>query len=120
MLSPNEFVYLFVQNASKARTGYLLSTMDLKYLPDDQQATIVDMEKQVLALTATLLKRVHPNIAPSEYNMYALMLITTINSMDLWRKPDGKYSATELAKKYTDIFLNGFVNIVEANILKPE
>lgn len=106
-----EFVKLFVQKTAKARARHLMAILDVKYLPEAQQAEVVELEREIVISTGSILKLVNPELPTKEYNIYALMLIGTINAMDMWRKPDGRYSAIEMAEMYAKVFMNGFMRV---------
>ncbi|WP_342806367.1 TetR/AcrR family transcriptional regulator [Alteromonas sp. M12] len=106
-----KFVNLFVQKTAKARARHLTAMMDVKYLPEEQQSDVIALEREIVKLAGNILRLANPKLPDREYNLYALMLIGTINSMDLWRNPEGRYTAEEMADIYTNIFANGFMNI---------
>ena len=102
------FVDIFVQRSIKARTRHIVATMDVKYLAEPEQKIIKSLERQVIALTSNMLRKVNPYLSAHEYNLYSLLLIGTINSMDSWRKEDGYYTSEEISKRLTSVFVNGF------------
>lgn len=104
------FVELFVKRSSKARSRHLVAMLDVKYLPKKQQTTVKSLERDIIKLAADILKEANPKLRESDYTLYALLLIGTINSMDIWRRPSGHYSAEDLSEKVTHLFLDGFLD----------
>ncbi len=103
------FVDLFLQQSAKARTRHIVAMLDVKYLPKKQQTTIKNLEREIIAFTVQILKQANTNLQESEYTFYALLLIGTINSIDIWKKPKGAYNADEMSSRVTELFLNGFL-----------
>lgn len=103
------FVELFVLKSARARPKHLVAMLDVKYLPKSDQAIVRAMEREIVTLTSSILKLANPNIDESDYNMYSLLLIGTINSLDTWSKSTGHYSNKEMAAKIAELFLDGFL-----------
>lgn len=103
------FAGLLVQTTTQARTRHLVAMLDVKYLPDKEQAIIKDLERKIVSLTSDILRQTNPELANKDYSLYALLLIGIINSMDIWRNARGRNSAEEMAQLVCDLFLNGYL-----------
>lgn len=108
--SVTAFTELFVTKSARAKPKHLVAMLDVKYLPKKDQKLVHSMEREIVERTASILQRANPKHTQNDYNMYALLLIGTINSLDTWRQPSGHYSNKEMAEKVSALFLDGFLS----------
>jgi hypothetical protein len=82
---------------------------DVKFLPPDKQAPVVNLEKKVTSLIGDLLRELKPGLPREVYAPYAMLLVGMLNWTDLWYKPSGKIKPAELCERISRLYLRGFL-----------
>ncbi|RDK05855.1 hypothetical protein DN412_34690 [Cupriavidus lacunae] len=105
------FVTAYTQRSSDSRRRHMVAMNDVKYLPADVQAPLVDMQRKMTDLAATFLGKVHPNLAKKLYKPYAMLLLGMLNWIDVWFRAEGPVKPKELRDRITHLFLHGFLSV---------
>jgi hypothetical protein len=82
---------------------------DVKFLPPDKQAPIIERQKRVVSLIGDLLRELKPRLPEEVYAPYAMLLVGMLNWTDLWYKPSGKIKPAELCERISRLYLRGFL-----------
>lgn len=113
-LSPEEsfrrFIREYVFKSAKARTRHVVAMYDVRFLLDEQRERIVQIERELLAKVADLVRGLNPNLSEVAYRPYAMFLFGLLNWTDIWYRPTGPLSPDELAERISDLFLKGFLS----------
>ena len=103
------FVQVYVQKSAQSRRRHVTAMNDVKFLPRNLQAPLLDLETQVITLAAAMLREQNPGLADEVYKPYAMLLIGMLNWTDNWYKPGGQIKPQELCDRITRLFLRGFL-----------
>jgi AcrR family transcriptional regulator len=103
------FVETFVSKSARSRQRHVSAMNDVKFLPPDKQAPVVNLEKKVTSLIGDLLRELKPGLPREVYAPYAMLLVGMLNWTDLWYKPSGKIKPAELCERISRLYLRGFL-----------
>jgi len=103
------FVETFVSKSARSRQRHVSAMNDVKFLPPDKQAPVVNLEKKVTSLIGDLLRELKPGLPREAYAPYAMLLVGMLNWTDLWYKPSGKIKPAELCERISRLYLRGFL-----------
>ena len=105
-----QFVESFVQGAARSRNEHLMLMNDIKYLPKPQLDEIRRMEVEMTELMESLLREINPTLMGEErvQKPYALLLFGMMIWTFSWYRRSGSITPGELAKRISDLFVNGF------------
>jgi AcrR family transcriptional regulator len=103
-------VQAYTQKSAQARRRHVTTMNDQKFLPKALQTPLIEMQDQVIDMTARLLRELKPGMPDRVYKPYTMMLIGTLNWTDFWFKPGGPMKAQELCERITHLFLHGFLS----------
>jgi AcrR family transcriptional regulator len=103
------FVETFVSKSARSRQRHVSAMNDVKFLPPDKQAPVVNLEKKVTSLIGDLLRELKPGLPGEVYAPYAMLLVGMLNWTDLWYKPSGKIKPAELCERISRLYLRGFL-----------
>jgi AcrR family transcriptional regulator len=105
-----QFVESFVQGAARSRNEHLMLMNDIKYLPKPQLDEIHRMEVEMTELMESLLREINPTLMGEErvQKPYALLLFGMMIWTFSWYRRSGSITPGELAKRISDLFVNGF------------
>ena len=103
------FVETFVSKSARSRQRHVSAMNDVKFLPPDKQAPVVNLEKKVTSLIGDLLRELKPGLPGEVYAPYAMLLVGMLNWTDLWYKPSGKIKPAELCDRISRLYLRGFL-----------
>ena len=103
------FVETFVSKSALSRQRHVSAMNDVKFLPPDKQAPVVNLEKKVTSLIGDLLRELKPGLPREVYAPYAMLLVGMLNWTDLWYKPSGKIKPAELCERISRLYLRGFL-----------
>lgn len=91
-----------------SRDKHVVLLHDLHCLPKEQQKAIKEEERRVLQVIKDLLKKLRPDLTPSETTSFTMYLMGAVNWTYTWFKPQGSVSAAKYAEIVTTTFLHGF------------
>ncbi|PWR21998.1 TetR/AcrR family transcriptional regulator [Zavarzinia compransoris] len=103
------FVELYVRKSAESRQRHVSAMNDAKFLPAPLQARIHDLEAQVVARVAALLRPLKPGLGDDLYKPYALLLLGMLNWTDYWYDPAGRIPPDDLRDRISGLFLAGFL-----------
>jgi AcrR family transcriptional regulator len=103
------FVETFVSKSARSRQRHVSAMNDVKFLPPDKQAPIIERQKRVVSLIGDLLRELKPGLPEEVYAPYAMLLVGMLNWTDLWYKPSGKIKPAELCERISRLYLRGFL-----------
>ncbi len=106
------FVDAFVARSADSRDEHLVLMNDLKFLPEAERAEVTVLETRLVDMMVSLLREINPRLLkPAKLRApYALFLFGMMIWTFTWYRRDGSIGPEELARRMTDLFLNGFVN----------
>lgn len=103
------FVRNYTQKSVQSRQRHMIAMNDVKYLPPEKQAPLLDLQRQVIQVATGLLQSVHPGLPKRLYTPYTLLLLGMLNWTDFWYHPEGAMKPKELCDRITRLFLTGFL-----------
>src|ERR1700736_553002 len=85
---------------------------DLSFLSEDEQGTIIALERQLVDMVADLLIRLdrERKIVKRTKKVYTMMLFGILNFSHTWYDPKGSIDPKEFADMVVDLFLKGFTS----------
>lgn len=104
----NRFIVAYVQKSAVSRQRHVSAMNDVKYLPEDKQGPIVQLEREVIAATSKLLNELNPQLGATLIKPYTMLLLGMLNWTDLWYDPNGAISPDALCNRISQLFLDGF------------
>jgi AcrR family transcriptional regulator len=107
-----QFVDSFVQGAARSRNEHLMLMNDIKFLPKPQLDTIRRLEIEITETMEGLLREINPATMGEERvsRPYALLLFGMMIWTFSWYRVNGSISPQELARRISDLYVNGFKN----------
>jgi AcrR family transcriptional regulator len=104
-----EFMRLYLGAASRQRV--LLN--ELKQLPPKRRRKIVDTQRRLIDIVATLLVKIRPELARQTHlqKPTTMLYFGMINWMHTWLNPSGDAKPERIAELAISIFLSGFTNV---------
>jgi len=108
-----QFVDSFMQGASKSRDEHIMLMNDLKFLPRGQRDHVRKLEIEMTSLLEGLLREINPGLMAQERleTPYALLLYGMMIWTFTWYRRSGPIAPAELARRISELFVNGFRNI---------
>ena len=103
------FVETFVAKSAGSRQRHVSAMNDVKFLPPDKQAPILELQRKVTAAVGQLLRELKPGLREDVYAPYAMLLVGMLNWTDLWYKPEGRIKSAELCERISRLYLHGFL-----------
>ena len=103
------FVQTWVQKSAQSRRRHVSAMNDVKFLPKNLQAPLLELQKMVTDRLAQLLQQLNPNLPNETYKPYTMMLLGMLNWTDYWYKPSGQMKSQELCERISRLFLRGFM-----------
>jgi AcrR family transcriptional regulator len=98
----------FVLEYAGARHAHRVLTEDVKFLEPEDQARVLELQRQVVSSFANAIAQVRPElIAADLHKPLAMLLFGMMNWMFTWLQPDGKLSHADMAPVVADLFLGG-------------
>ena len=83
-------------------------TEDVKFLQPEDQARVLDKERQVVARVARAVCALRPELeAAALAKPLTMLLFGMINWMFTWMRPDGAFDHDAMAPVVADLFLGG-------------
>jgi AcrR family transcriptional regulator len=104
------FVDVFVARSADSRHEHLVLMNDLKFLPEAQRSEIHRLETRLVDMMVSLLREINPTLMkPTQVRTpYALLLFGMIIWTFPWYRRDGEIQPAELARRISDLFVDGF------------
>jgi AcrR family transcriptional regulator len=111
-----QFVDSFVQGAARSRDEHIMLMNDLKFLPPAQLKEIRGLEVHLTDLMQDLLREINPGVMSEERmrKPYALLLYGMMIWTFSWYRRNGPIAPSELARRISDLFVQGFKALPEA------
>ena len=108
-----QFVDSFVQGASRSRDEHIMLMNDLKFLPRGQREHVRKLEIEMTSLMEGLLREINPRLMAHKRleTPYALLLYGMMIWTFTWYRRNGPVPPAELARRISELFVNGFRNI---------
>ncbi|MDP9900998.1 TetR/AcrR family transcriptional regulator [Variovorax ginsengisoli] len=103
------FVQAYAQKSAQSRRRHLSAMNDLKFLPKNLQAPLLQLETRVTGLVADMLRELNPKLPDDAYKPYTMLLVGMLNWTDTWYKPGGTMKPQELCERISRLFLTGFL-----------
>lgn len=103
------FVQAYAQKSTQSRRRHLSAMNDLKFLPKNLQAPLLQLETRVTRLVADMLRELNPKLPDDAYKPYTMLLVGMLNWTDTWYKPGGAMKPQELCERISRLFLTGFL-----------
>jgi AcrR family transcriptional regulator len=98
----------FVLEYAGARHAHRVLTEDVKFLEPEDQARVLELQRQVVNAFAHAIAQVRPElIAAALHKPLAMLLFGMMNWMFTWLQPDGKLTHADIAPMVADLFLGG-------------
>ena len=106
------FVDVFVARSADSRHEHLVLMNDLKFLPEAQRGEIHRLETRLVDMMVSLLREINPTLMkPTQVRTpYALLLFGMVIWTFTWYRRDGEIQPAELARRISDLFVDGFRN----------
>ena len=96
----------FTAAYADAQHEHRVLTEDVKFLRDDERATVEGGQRRVVAAFAAAIARVRPELAPLATPL-AMLLFGMINWTFTWMKPGGALTHESLAPIASELFFGG-------------
>lgn len=103
------FINAFLQRSAKSRRRHIVAMNDMKFLPKSMQKPLLDLEREIVILTANLLRQLKPGLADDVYKPYAMLLLGMLNWTDTWFSSTGPMKPVDLCERASRLFLRGFL-----------
>ena len=110
--SPREhlehLIHRIMAEYADARHAHRVLTEDVKFLQPEDQARVLDKERQVVAGVARAVSALRPELAAGDLTKpLTMLLFGMINWMFTWMRPDGALTHEAMAPIVSDLFLGG-------------
>lgn len=102
-------VQSYTQKSAQSRRRHMVAMQDVKYLPKNKQAPLIELQRRLTDLVAQLLRKLNPDLPEEAYKPYTMMLIGMLNWTDMWYRPGGALKPNELCDRMARLFLKGFL-----------
>jgi AcrR family transcriptional regulator len=108
-----QFVDSFMQGAARSRDEHIMLMNDLKFLPRGHREHVRKLEVEMTSLMEGLLREINPALMAQARveTPYALLLYGMMIWTFTWYRRNGAISPAELAKRISDLFVNGFKHV---------
>jgi len=108
-----QFVDSFMQGAARSRDEHIMLMNDLKFLPRGQREHVRKLEIEMTSLMEGLLREMNPKLMAQERveTPYALLLYGMMIWTFTWYRRNGPIAPAELARRISELFVNGFKHV---------
>lgn len=106
----DRFIAIYVQKSAASRQRHVSAMNDVKYLPEDKQVPIVQLERDVIAAAAAILSGLRPDLPEPAVKTHTMLLLGMLNWTDLWYDPAGRLSPDDLCAQISALFRIGFAS----------
>ena len=104
-----KMVETYTQKSTQSRRRHMIAMQDVKYLPKQKQAPLIELQRTLTDRVSELLQQLNPGLPPEVYKPYTMMLIGMLNWADMWYRPSGPMKPHELCDRLSRLFLKGFI-----------
>lgn len=104
-----KMVETYTQKSTQSRRRHMIAMQDVKYLPKQKQAPLIELQRKLTDRVSELLQQLNPGLPPEVYKPYTMMLIGMLNWTDMWYRPNGPMNPQELCDRMSRLFLKGFM-----------
>ncbi len=104
-----KMVETYTQKSTQSRRRHMIAMQDVKYLPKQKQAPLIELQRTLTDRVSDLLQQLNPGLQPELYKPYTMMLIGMLNWTDMWYRPSGPMKPQELCDRLSHLFLKGFM-----------
>ncbi|AYH42112.1 TetR/AcrR family transcriptional regulator [Azoarcus sp. DN11] len=103
-----ELVRRFMEEYEHAQDQHMVIVQDVKFLREEQAASVAGKQRRVVAAFADALARVEPGLKGRKLDKAVTMILFgMINWTFTWLRADGPLTFRDMAPIVTQIFLNG-------------
>jgi len=103
-----QLIHRIMAEYADARHAHRVLTEDVKFLQPEDQARVLDKERQVVAGIARAVVASRPELAATDLaKPLTMLLFGMINWMFTWLRPDGSLTHETMAPIVTDLFFGG-------------
>lgn len=114
------FIKVYLDPSKDTRARHVVALVDMRYLNDEQKRQQIELERKLLELVSDVVKKLGGNEDPVERKAYCMLLLGMLNWVEMWYKPAGKISPTELYDRVAQLFMSGFLTpYVMQNSVSP-
>jgi AcrR family transcriptional regulator len=108
-----QFVDSFMQGAARSRDEHIMLMNDLKFLPRGQREHVRKLEIEMTSLMQGLLREMNPQVMAQGRveTPYALLLYGMMIWTFTWYRRNGPIAPAELARRISELFVNGFKHV---------
>jgi AcrR family transcriptional regulator len=106
----NSLVRALLKLYMSSRDKHIVLLNSLHCLPDDQQKTIKELERQILQYIRDIVEKLRPDLTEQMRASLTMYLMGAINWTYTWFKPHGPISPKQFADIATTVFLNGITS----------
>jgi len=98
----------FVREYSEAQHHHRVLTEDVKFLNEEDQTRVLDLERRVVMAFANAVAAVRPDLLAAQlHKPLTMLLFGMINWMFTWLKPEGELTYDAMAPMVADLFFGG-------------
>ncbi|MBT9457384.1 MAG: TetR family transcriptional regulator [Burkholderiaceae bacterium] len=98
----------FVREYSEAQHHHRVLTEDVKFLNEEDQTRVLDLERRVVTAFANAVAAVRPELLAAQlHKPLTMLLFGMINWMFTWLKPEGELTYDAMAPMVADLFFGG-------------
>lgn len=98
----------FVLEYAGARDAHRVLTEDVKFLEPEEQARVLELQRQVVNAFAEAIAQARPElVAANLHKPLTMLLFGMMNWLFTWLQPEGKLTHADMAPMVADLFLGG-------------
>jgi len=103
-----QLIHRIMAEYADARHAHRVLTEDVRFLQPEDQARVLDKERQVVAGVARAVTALRPELAATDLaKPLTMLLFGMINWMFTWLRPDGSLTHDTMAPIVSDLFFGG-------------
>lgn len=108
-----QLVTRFMEEYEHAQDQHMVLVQDVKFLQEEQAASVAEKQRRVVAAFADALARIEPGLKSRKLDKAVTMILFgMINWTFTWLRADGPLTFRDMAPIVTEIFLNGVRGLV--------
>lgn len=114
----HRLVQRFLEEYADARDKHRVLTEDVKFLPPQDRADVVRLERSVVAAFVEAICDIRPDLKPHELaTPVAMLLFGMINWLFTWWDPRGRLGPDELARLIDQLLFRGLSGLLPEDIV---